>query len=227
MGQPSDAKCRASTNNNNNQSSTKRQRAEAHNADAEETSHTANVAIEDKSVMYHVAKDGLIDVVDENNMSPETKNKVIHELYDWLADTSTMSHITHQQDTFATYELVPKIPVNLAGKNRSFAIAKGTIFLQSECEGIIHTLQLNNVLHIPNTDHSLLSLSCWEQTDGRKIQIQYGKITLLTEAGIAVARGIRLSNRLYQMSFVISHVPADANFAFHTRIYQLSWETWH
>ena len=133
----------------------------------------------------------------------------------------------HRRDTFATYELVPRIPVNLAGKNRFFAIAKGTIFLQSKCEGIIHTLQLNNVLHIPNTDHSLLSLGCWEQMDGRKIQIQYGKITLLTEAGIAVARGIRLSNRLYQMSFVISRVPADANFAFHAQIYQPSWETWH
>ena len=76
-------------------------------------------------------------------------------------------------------------------------------------------LQLNNVLHIPNTDHSLLSLGCWEQTAGRKISVQYGKITLLTEEGVAVARGIHLSNRLYQMLFVISHVPTDADFAFH------------
>ena len=84
--------------------------------------------------------------------------------------------------------------MNLAGKNRSFAIAKGTIFLQSECKGIIHTLQLNNMLHILNTDHSLLLLGCWEQMDGRKIHVQYGKITLLTETGIAVTQGIHLSN---------------------------------
>ena len=47
-------------------------------------------------------------------------------------------------------------------------------------------LQLNNVLHIPNTDHRLLLLGCWEQTAGQKISVQYGKITLLTEEGVAV-----------------------------------------
>jgi transposase InsO family protein len=117
--------------------------------------------------------------------------------------------------------------VNLAGKNKSFAIAKGTVFLQSECDGEIHTLRLNNVLHIPNTDNSLLSLGCWEQSFGRQIHAQYGKITLLTEKGIAVARGIRLSNRLYQMAFTISREPADAEYAFHAQAFQPSWEVWH
>ena len=84
--------------------------------------------------------------------------------------------------------------MNLVGKNRSFAITKGMIFLQSKCEGINHTLQLDNVLYIPNTDHSLLSLGCWEQTAGQKISVQYSKITLLTEEGVAITRGIRLSN---------------------------------
>ena len=165
-GQPSDAKRKASPNNNQN--GAKRQRNEAHNADADETAQSANIAIRDENVAYHVAEDGLIDVISENeNMSsPSENNKVIHELYDWLADTGTTSHITHRRDAFATYQLVPKIPVSLAGKNVSYAIGKGTIFLQSECNGVIHTLQLNDVLHIPNTDHSLLSLGRWEQETG-------------------------------------------------------------
>jgi hypothetical protein len=87
-----------------------------------------------------------------------------------------------------------KIPVNLAGKNKSFAIAKGTIFLQSKYDGVIHTLWLSNMLHIPDTDHSLLSLGCWEQAHGHQIHAQHGKITLLTKEGAAVAWGIQLSN---------------------------------
>ena len=163
----------------------------------------------------------------EDMSSPAQNNKEIHQLYDWLADTSTTSHITHRRDAFATYQLVPKIPVSLAGKNISYAIGKGTIFLQSECDGVIHTLQLNDVLHIPNTDHSLLSLGCWEQETGRQFHVQYGKMTLLTNEGVGVARGIRLSNRLYQMSFILSRVPENAEFAFHAKIYQPTWEAWH
>ena len=227
MGQPSDTKRKA--NPNNNQNGAKRQHNEAHNADAEGTVQSANIAIHDENVAYHVAKDGLIDVISdsENLPSPVENNKVIHELYDWLADTGTTSHITHRRDAFATYQLVLKIPVNLAGKNVSYAIGKGTIFLQSECDGIIHTLQLNDVLHIPNTEHSLLSLGRWEQETGRQFHVQYGKMTLLTKEGVGVARGIRLSNRLYQMSFVLSRIPENAEFAFHAKIYQPTWEAWH
>ena len=190
---------------------------------------SANIAICDENVAYHVAEDGLIDVIsdNENMSSPAQNNKEIHQLYDWLADTGTTSHITHRRNAFATYQLVPKIPVSLVGKNTSYAIGKGTIFLQSECDGVIHTLQLNDVLHIPNTDHSLLSLGCWEQETGRQFHAQCGKMTLLTKEGVGVARGIHLSNRLYQMSFVLSRVPENAEFAFHAWTNQQSWETWH
>ena len=129
---------------------------------------SVNIVICDKNIVYYVVEDSLIDIISNNEKmsSAVSKNKEIHQLYDWLADTNTISHITYRQDAFATYKLTQKIPINLAGKNKSFAIAKGLIFLQSKCEGIIHILQLNNVLHIPNTDHSLLSLGCWEQMAG-------------------------------------------------------------
>jgi len=35
-----------------------------------------------------------------------------HNMYEWLADTGTTSHITHWCDAFATYELIPKIRVS-------------------------------------------------------------------------------------------------------------------
>ena len=174
---------------------------------------SVNIAIHDKNVAYHIAEDSLIDVVNDNdNVSPSVQdNKVIYDLYDWLAGTGTTSHIMHRRDAFMTYELVPKIPVSLVGKNTSCAIGK---VLQSECDSVIHTLQLNNVLHIPHTDHSLLSLGHWEQETRQQIHVQYGKLMLLTKEGIGVARGIHLSNRLYQLSFVLSCVPKMQNLHF-------------
>ena len=91
---------------------------------------------------------------------------------------------------FATYELLLKVAISGVGGIQSFMIVKGTVFLQSECDGIIHMLQLHNVLHIPNNTNSLLSLGSWEQQTGQSILIKYGKITLLTKDSIAVARGI-------------------------------------
>ena len=67
-----------------------------HNTDAKETPPAANVAISNESVAYHVAEDGLIDIVDDNDMSSISKNEMIHELYNWLADTGTTSHIMHR-----------------------------------------------------------------------------------------------------------------------------------
>ena len=149
---------------------------------------------------------------------------MLHDLYYWLSDTGTMSHITHRQDVFATYKPLPKVAISGVGSIQPFAIAKGTMFL---CDGIIYMLQLHNVLHIPNNTNSLLSLRSWEQQIGQSIHIKYGKITLLTKDGIAVARGIRLTNRLYQMSFILSRIAANSDFMFHVHGFAPTWEVWH
>ncbi len=207
---------------------------EAQNAEAEagssSTTESANVTLHEQLVAFHTVKgdDGLEDVIsDEECKSASTMNQIVHELYDWLANTSTTSHITHRHDAFTTYQPLPKIPVSGVGGIQSFAIVKGTVFLQSECDGVMHILQLNNVLHIPSNANSLLSLGSWEEQTGRSILIQHGKLTLLTKDGTPVARGLHLSNRLYQMSFVLSRSPVNSDFAFHARGFAPSWEVWH
>jgi len=149
------------------------------------------------------------------------------DLYDWLADSGTTSHITHQRDAFATYEMLPKLTVSGIGGITASAVGKGTVFLHSECNGIVHMLQLQNVLHVPKNTNSLLSLGCWEQQQGRSIMIKHGKLSLLTKDDITVARGTRLSNRLYQMSFVLAHALHDTDFTFHVVIRLPSWADWH
>jgi len=148
-------------------------------------------------------------------------------LCDWLADSGTMSHIMHRQDTFATYETLPKLTVLGIGGVTASAVGKGMVFLHSKCDGIVHMLQLQNVLHIPKNTNSLLSLGCWEQQQGHSIVIKCRKLSLLTKDDIPVAYGTQLSNRLYQMSFVLAHTLHDTNFAFHVVTCLPFWADWH
>ena len=133
------------------------------NADAN-TSQSANVATCGKLNNKHAEDDdGLIDVL--SNAKSEIISPCVHsqnnkpfDLYKWLADTGTTSHITHQCDAFATYEMILKVRVSGVGGIQSFTITRGTVFLQVECNGMLRTLQLHNVLHIPENSNNLLSL---------------------------------------------------------------------
>ena len=156
-----------------------------------------NVALCGQHVTFHSvnADDGLVDILNNDNVSIESdENKGLSDLYNWLADSGTMSYIMHRQDAFATYKTLPKLTVSGVGGVTASTVGKGMVFLHSECDSIIHTLQLQNVLHVPKNTNSLLSLSCWEQQQGCSIVIKYGKLSLLTKDNIPVACGIQLSN---------------------------------
>ena len=71
-------------------------------------------------------------------------------LYDWLGDSGATCHITRERDAFSTYKVILKTTVSGVGDVKMFAIGRGTVYLHSKCDGITHTLQLNNVLHVPN-----------------------------------------------------------------------------
>jgi len=122
---------------------------------------------------------------------------------------------------------LPKLTVSGVGGVTTSTVGKGTVFLHSKCNGIIHTLQLQNMLHVPKNTNSLLSLGCWEQQQGCSIVIKHRKLSLLTKDDIPVACSTRLSNRLYQMSFVLAHTLHDTDFAFHVVTRLPSWANWH
>jgi len=193
------------------------------------SSQSANVAVHDEQ---NEAEDGPIDVLSDAEseiISPcvRSQNNKPFDLYDWLADTGTTSHITHRRDAFAMYELILKLKVSGIGGVQSFVIARGTVFLQAECDGTRCTLQLHNVLHIPENSNNLLSLRCWEQQSGRSIVIKYGKLELLTKDDIVIARGICLTNNLYQISLQLLKAPVNADFAFLACKDMILWEDWH
>jgi len=119
-------------------------------------------------------------------------------VYDWLADSGTTSYITYQQGAFATYEPIERIPIKGIGSVKAYAIGMGTVFLNSECNRKVHTIELRDILHVPNNQNNLLAAGNWEQC-GHYFLRCYSKFTLFMNKDVAIARGIKLSNKLYRM----------------------------
>jgi len=195
------------------------------------TLQSANVATHSELDNKH-ADDSLIDVLSDAEseiISPCvcSQNNKPFDLYNWLADTRTTAHITHCCDAFATYKLILKVRVLGVGGVQSFAIMRGTVFLQVECNGTLCTLQLHNVLYLSENLNNLLLLRRWEQQSGCSIVIKYGKLELLTKDDIVIARGICLTNNLYQISFQLLKAPVNTDFAFLVHKDAISWEDWH
>ena len=140
---------------------------------------------------------GDFDDYDKSTISDESTEFKTDDLYKWLADTGTTSHITNRRDAFSTYQTLPRIPISGVGKLNTFGIARGTVYVHSECDGKPYVLQLNNVLHVPKNRNNLLSLGRWEAQHKRKIHIDDGRLTLQTNDGTSVAQGKRLGNNLY------------------------------
>ena len=82
--------------------------------------------------------------------------------YDWLADSATTSHVTNQHDAFINYERLTNKLVLGIGNNEAHAIGQGTVELESDYNGQKFIIKLEDVLHIPETRNSLISLGHWD-----------------------------------------------------------------
>ena len=110
-------------------------------------------------------------------------------------------------------------------------MGKGTIYLCSLCNGIVHTLQLNDIFHIPETESNILSIGCWEEVWGQGSLNKYHKVTLTTEDDILIVQGPKIANKLYHLSFVLAPAPpADLEpepACFEATVQALPWEILH
>jgi hypothetical protein len=86
---------RRSGNNNNGN---KRSRTEAQIADADKKAdkEVLNVSLHGRSVALHLEDDPTNVDNDNECKTTRTKKYKVHYLYDWLADSGTTSHITHE-----------------------------------------------------------------------------------------------------------------------------------
>jgi hypothetical protein len=64
-----------------------------------------NISLHGRSVALHLEDDPTDVDNDDECKTTRTKKYKVHHLYDWLADSGTTSHITHEREAFATYSI--------------------------------------------------------------------------------------------------------------------------
>ena len=184
----------------------------------------ALIADNDKSDIIDDTYDGEYYNFDHVPSSDEMDMCLIY--YDWLADTAATSHITHRCDMFITYETILEVPISGVGGLRMCAIRRGRVNLRSKCDGKTYILELYDVLHVPGNRNNLLSLGRWEVAR-RSYRACDGILDLLTKEGKPVARGIKVRNNLYKVTFKHAPETAHSDSAFSAASPSQTWETWH
>jgi hypothetical protein len=125
------------------------------------------------------------------------------------------SHICNSQDSFATYEDLADATVCSVGNITTKVLGCGTVRLHSHVNDKTYMLILQDVLHVPSSQYSLLSLSKW---DGNFL-VDRRCLTLAKRNGKVVAQGQRLRSNLYKMCLHVQHKytcnldPAHRNIA--------------
>jgi hypothetical protein len=137
--------------------------------------------------------------------------------YDWLADSATTSHVTHQREAFITYTPMGNISVTGVGGKEAKIIGRGTVELISTYNGQNYIHHLENVIHVPGTRNNLILLGRWDEAGGRYIGGK-GKITLIAKNGKAIAQGDKINNHLYKMKMVLNNFAQKNNSGHQTFI---------
>ena len=79
--------------------------------------------------------------------SGEINDRLIY--YNWVADSTTTSHVANRHDIFTTYETLHDITIAGVGNITTRVEGWGTVQLISKCKNHTYMLTLNDVLHIP------------------------------------------------------------------------------
>jgi len=212
--------------------SANKKKKQSHSADDNAQTAQSNVAVPVPGRFVSFTGDDEADASDDEMFdrrvdSYASSSKYTDRFYDWLADSGSTVHITSRRDAFDTYEDITRLPISGVGGIKTHAIGKGTIYLHSECDGNTHTLQLNNVLHVPSNQNNLLALGRWEDGAGRKVVLEWNKVILKTRDGESIAKGAKIKNNLYRISLQLAPNPSADIVCLNANTSHLPWEVWH
>jgi len=163
-----------------------------------------------------------------NNTVVSTSNQD-RSLYDWIANSASTLHICNKHEVFTEYSSIKnEIPIYGVGNITTTGIERGKIVIQAIHNGKTHKIILNDVLHVPNNCHNILSLEQWAHAGGT---FKGGpEITLISPNGIEIAKGILITNNLFQIKFRYyypTHLTTQPQYNFISQEHKLTWETWH
>jgi len=203
-------------------------KADKSESDKEESDHVAFIA---DAHIEPMDEDPFIDVpLTDDDIYQYSLNSTTaindRSTYDWLADSGTTSHITNDRQLFKTYCPIISVRVSGVGNSTTYAIGKGTIVLRSTVGNEIHTLELQDVLHVPQNKHSLLSLGRWEQ-NGRSYHASCGTLKLLLANNKIIAEGHKYKDSLYKIQLFADGYSPTPSLSLEANTKDQDWMTWH
>ena len=96
-------------------------------------------------------------------MSKLNESKIPGGSLSWIADPGCAAHMTFDESLFHTYETLSNGSVDMGTKDNERVVGRGTVILRLQCGSSFETRKLENVLHVPNFEYSLLSVSGMDQ----------------------------------------------------------------
>jgi len=131
-------------------------------------------------------------------------------------------YVARECEAFTAYTALGSCSVTGVGGEATIA-GRGTVELDSTCDGQKFVLELQNVLHVPGTRNSLISLGRWDAAGGQYIG-GGGGITLITKDGKRVAWGEKVDNNLYKMKVSVRKPQSSSTLKSHHKPTHIRWK---
>ena len=122
----------------------------------------------------------------------------------WISDSGCTAHICFDKSMFKTYEPVTNMNVEMGTKATADVVGRGTIILSMQCGSDFKVRKLEEVLHVPTFEYSLLSVSALDKK-GMMTTFGGGEC-VIHNRGTTIATG-SLTGPLY----IIRAKPAPSN----------------
>jgi hypothetical protein len=97
--------------------------------------------------------------------------------YDWILDSATTSHICTTREAFTQYTPLHDATIHGLGSHPNTAQGRGTVIVNFNVDGKLIRHTLWEVLHAPDAENCLLSISHFD-AGGGDIQFKDGKAIL-------------------------------------------------
>ena len=162
------------------------------------------------------------DIKDLVNYS-EFKKTLLSNYITCLADSSTTSHVFRDEGLFLNYWPIENMYVNGVGGTWSCVKGRGTVILIATHGTQKTKIKLQDVIHVPDARHNLISLRRWENENWSH-HAQKGILTRYSLQGNAAIQGECVYNNLYWLHFQTN---TDTDELLEHTFPTLPWEEWH
>jgi len=177
-------------------------------------------------ITFDPSKHGQYFNFNNENVADYNENDEHTLYYNWLADSTTTSHITNRRDTFMTYVPIQDTPITGVGGLQAQAEGRGNVNIIVSYKGKTYPIHLCDILYVPRNRNNLFSLRRWISKGGDFLG---RKLALISKQGNIIAEGMLTANHLIKFRFSYPKHEVVPRINAYPSVTQLekSWDTWH